>query len=658
MSATFLNLSGEFLNLHPNVSGWILDAARTTAITLGAFGMAWLLVNRSALARSWVIRMGFVTLAIAALWQVVPSSYSGFRPSMRLDVVASISVESADPAENFQTPEVMRDHPEPVTLVTEAIPVALPESKPFKTPEPETRISRFSIMTWLEEQLAKLWGAGTLIVIGWLLLRQFMGLIWLHRNGRPSDEEISNLVLKTGASLGVHHNPEFRIVKNLNNPLMTGWRKAWIWLPEETLKMPVKHQQAIIAHEVAHFRRKDLPWQTCAALVCAFWWWNPFVWLLLKRLKSEAELATDELVVSGNAIATDYAEALVKVAAGISSSPQRHIGIPMAGNSPVEQRVKAILANNPFRNRLGWIASVAIVILTLVGSYVASFSAIAQEKKAPPVAEDKLPETQQQLAARIIAMLNERHKRMNFLHFKVERTWSQTDDESDVPVVPPVPEKMEVWEDVESGKKRVEYRPKVTRWTAGAAPFHVGEETELNDGEYTFHQYESQGRQEPKKNSEKSSPGTDDAKMGRGYEKKAVRLLSLITRNDGSTGPFKRSVSEKEIDGLHVADLVEEFNDNDGKVNQRTTIRLDLSSMGSAVFYRTESPIRSTYTEWKRLLSASQPDVVSIPKEYVFTSEGEGEKHVSNYRVVEFEVLKNLPNGITDIPESKVPGYQ
>lgn len=593
MSATFLNLSGEFLNLHPNVSGCILDAARTTAITLGAFGMAWLLVNRSALARSWVIRMGFVTLAIAAVWQVVPSSYSGFRPSLRLDVVAPISVEPAQPTETSQPSNVMRDHPEPVTLVTEAIPFALPESKPFKTPETETRNSRFSIMTWLEEQLAKLWGGGTLIVIGWLLLRHFMGLIWLHRNGRLSDEDISSLVLETGASLGVLHNPECRIVKQLSNPLMTGWRKAWIWLPEETLKMPVKHQQAIIAHEVAHFRRKDLPWQTCAALICAFWWWNPLVWLLLKRLKSEAELATDELVVSGNAIATDYAESLVKVAAGISLSPQRHIGIPMAGKSPVEQRVKAILADNPFRNRLGWIASVAVVILALGGSFVASFSAIAQEKKSPSVAETKLPETQQQLAARIIAMLNERHKRMNFLHFKVERTWSQSDDESDVPVVPPVPEKVEVWEDVESGKYRIEYRPQVSRWTNGAAPFHVGEATQINDGEYTFYQFGSQGRQEPKKNSKKSAQGINVARMGREYENEASKLLSLITLKGGSSGPFKGSISEKEIDGLNVAEVVVEINDEYGKVGERTTIRLDLSSMGSAVFYRNESPKRS-----------------------------------------------------------------
>jgi beta-lactamase regulating signal transducer with metallopeptidase domain len=651
MSATFQHLSGEFLNLHPNVSGWILDAARTTAITLGAFGMAWLLVNRSAVARSWVIRMGFVTLAIAAVWQVVPSSYSRFRPSMRFDVAAPTPVESAPPTETSHPPEVMRDHPEQVTLATEAIPSALPGPKPFRTSEPETGSSQFSVVTWFEEKLAMVWAGGTLIITGWLLLRHFMGLIWLHRKGRPSSEEISSIVQETGTSLGVLRNPECRIVNPLSNPLMTGWRKAWIWLPEETLEMPVKHQQAIIAHEVVHFHRNDLPWQTCAALICAFWWWNPLVWLLLKRLKSEAELATDEFVVSGNALATDYAEALVKVAAGISSSPQRHIGVPMAGKSPVEQRVKAILADNPFRNRLGWIASVAVVILTLAGSFVASFSAIAQEKKPPSVVKTKPPETQQQLAERIVAMLNERHKRMNFLHLKVERTWSQTDDESDVPIAPPVSEKMEVWEDAESGKYRVEYRPRVSRWTNGAAPFHVEEETQINDGEYTFSQYESQGQQQPKKNSEKTSLGTEEARIGREYEKKALRLLSLIIRNDGSPGPFKRSISEKEIDGLSVAEIVEVCTVDAGKVAQRITIRLDLGSMGAIVLYRFESPSRST--EWKRLHSDNQPGVVSIPKEYVFTSERKGEKHVSNYRVVEFEVLKSLPYGITEIQNPK-----
>lgn len=645
MNETLQHLPGEFLTLHPQVSGWILDAARTTAIALGTFGMAWLLAQRSAVARSWVMRMGFVALAIAAVWQVVPSAYAGFRPSMRFDVVAQAPAESAPPTQPTETSDVLKERPQSVALETAVMPSASSESTAPKTTEPVAESLQFSIVVWLEENLAQVWFAGTLMIAAWLILRHFMGLIWLHKKSRCADAGISRLVRGSATSLGVRRTPECRIVESLSNPLMTGWRRAWIWLPKETLEMPVKHQQAIIAHEIAHFRRNDLPWQTSAALICAFWWWNPCVWLLLKRLKSEAELATDECVVSGNAFATDYAEALVTVAARASSAPQRPVGVPMAGKSPVEQRVKAILADNPFRNRIGWIASLALVTLTLIGCFVASFSAIAQEKPSPLVTETQAPETQQQLAERIIAMLKKRHERMRFLHLKVERTWTQTNHESAVPIVPPVPEKMEFWEDAGTGKYRIEYRPLVSRWIQGAAPFFVGEETEVNDGEYTLRQNETLRRPEQRKNTGRSTMAGDYAQIGTQFEKEAIKLLSLINQS-GSFGGVQVNITVKELESQGLADIVQELSDKSGKVVSRATIRLDLTAMGALVSYQ-----RGT-TEWKRLRANGSLES-SIPQEYEFTTGDKEGKLVSHYRVTESEVLERLPAGITDMPAPK-----
>jgi protocatechuate 3,4-dioxygenase beta subunit len=162
---------------------------------------------------------------------------------------------------------------------------------------------------------------------------------------------------------------------------MTGWWRATIWLPGHVVEMPTAHQRLIIEHELAHFRRKDFPWQAYASLMAAFWWWNPLVFILLRKLKSEAELAADEAVVSRGSAGADYAEALVRVAAGASYIPCRQIGVPMLGNSSIEKRVKEIVSENPFRNRIGWIASMMIGLVAVGGGLLASFTAVAQQRE-------------------------------------------------------------------------------------------------------------------------------------------------------------------------------------------------------------------------------------------------------------------------------------
>lgn len=72
----------------------------------------------------------------------------------------------------------------------------------------------------------------------------------------------------------------------------------------------------IIAHESAHIHRRDNLWRIVAVMSAIVHWFNPFVWLFLKKFFEETELACDERVLAnfGENEKKAYATALVDCA--------------------------------------------------------------------------------------------------------------------------------------------------------------------------------------------------------------------------------------------------------------------------------------------------------------------------------------------------------
>ena len=69
--------------------------------------------------------------------------------------------------------------------------------------------------------------------------------------------------------------------------------------------------QAILAHELAHVRRRDNLWSTLHMLVEGLFWFHPLVWWIGARLADERERACDEAVLGGGNHAEAYAESIL-----------------------------------------------------------------------------------------------------------------------------------------------------------------------------------------------------------------------------------------------------------------------------------------------------------------------------------------------------------
>ena len=56
-------------------------------------------------------------------------------------------------------------------------------------------------------------------------------------------------------------------------------------LPQEAERWCDDRRLTVLLHELAHYRRGDALSQLASQLTCAFYWFNPLVWLAARQLR-------------------------------------------------------------------------------------------------------------------------------------------------------------------------------------------------------------------------------------------------------------------------------------------------------------------------------------------------------------------------------------
>jgi len=134
--------------------------------------------------------------------------------------------------------------------------------------------------------------------------------------------------------------------------------------------------RGLIAHELAHIRRRDhwIGWLELAAGV--LWWWNPLFWYVRHQLRENAELACDAWVVDtlpGGRRA--YAEGLLNVCesmhrAGTKRNPMPAVGVNTGGRKFLERRLAMIMNGNvPLRLPRTGLLTIAVLALSALPAW-------------------------------------------------------------------------------------------------------------------------------------------------------------------------------------------------------------------------------------------------------------------------------------------------
>lgn len=95
---------------------------------------------------------------------------------------------------------------------------------------------------------------------------------------------------------------------------MSGLWRPCILLPEGlSAALSAAELETVLAHELAHVRRRDNFTALFTHIIVAAFWFHPLLWWIERRMLRERETACDEMVLANGASADVYAAAILRV---------------------------------------------------------------------------------------------------------------------------------------------------------------------------------------------------------------------------------------------------------------------------------------------------------------------------------------------------------
>lgn len=212
------------------------------------------------------------------------------------------------------------------------------------------------------------WDVATIVAAVWfgvafvLIVRMLLGILSVHRLvGRArTTESWQQAVATAGARVGLARQPAIVISNEVDVAFTCNAFGPTIVLPTAADEWSDELRQSVLAHELAHIKRRDLLGQLAAMVACAMYWFNPLVWGAANRLRKESEIASDDMVLATGVRPSEYAQHLLNLVATLRQEAPR-AAIAVARPRELEGRLIAILDRARLRSALGGTPRFAIV---------------------------------------------------------------------------------------------------------------------------------------------------------------------------------------------------------------------------------------------------------------------------------------------------------
>jgi beta-lactamase regulating signal transducer with metallopeptidase domain len=349
-----------YLLTQPDLMAWLLKA---TALLVAALAATALLRRASAGTRHlvWLATLaGILLLPAVSTWTPVRLAIlpSTLMPSLS-QVIAPPpqTVPSSRPTDIQQLTTVTPAPASPLVAGSKA--PALPNEPAFPF--------------WTTMLL--LWGAAATLLLGWLAFGA-LSVRRIVKTGRVLDERAWTAPLcEIADRLDLDSVPRLLSSPLIEMPFACGVVEPTIVLPASAEQWNDSRRRAVLFHELAHVKRRDLVGHTLGRVACALYWFHPLVWTAARRLRAESERACDDLVLSCGARASDYADHLLDIVISVRHQGAPATAMPMARRRELEGRVLAIL--DPAVTRIGPGRVKSATLLVGIGALALSVGAMA-----------------------------------------------------------------------------------------------------------------------------------------------------------------------------------------------------------------------------------------------------------------------------------------
>lgn len=200
--------------------------------------------------------------------------------------------------------------------------------------------------------------------------------------------------------VGCKNGTALLVSDELDSPVSWGLLRPTIII-DSTAAKAIDQAESIIAHELAHVIRFDWLRLIIGRIALALFWFNPLVWLLVRRSHQLAEEAADDAVLRTDVPRSDYADLLLHSVRHAQRSSLLANGVAPSRSS-LSQRISHVLDSNRQRQGVafGWAAASLVLAASLNGVLAAATPAATASgvSAADPSAGREAARTLEQLS--------------------------------------------------------------------------------------------------------------------------------------------------------------------------------------------------------------------------------------------------------------------
>lgn len=211
--------------------------------------------------------------------------------------------------------------------------------------------------------LAFIWLLGIVLTFSYKIIGYILFMFILRR--RSSIISCPELLNYTNSAITTRTSEE------ISSPLMIGVFRPTLLLP--AIEMNPEQLNNVLAHEITHFKRKDIIYKWFISIVKCIHWFNPIVYYISKQADIECEISCDLAVVKDMSAEqeTNYIDTILTL---LATGRRKKVALTtgMTSDKKTLKRRFTMIKNKVKFSRKTVIISIVLALVVLCGTVLAS----------------------------------------------------------------------------------------------------------------------------------------------------------------------------------------------------------------------------------------------------------------------------------------------
>ncbi|MGG4441772.1 M23/M56 family metallopeptidase [Brevibacillus fortis] len=164
--------------------------------------------------------------------------------------------------------------------------------------QPDIPLANDASFSWIS-LLSLIWISGVIIFAITMTLSTYRLLSQLKNDAFIQNEAILRVFSQCQKQMGITKSIPLRTSHRMTSPALMGIWRPQIWLPANLLDKLDEHElRHIFLHELAHWKRRDIPVNSIMSALLILNWFNPLLWYAASCMRKDQEMACDALALT------------------------------------------------------------------------------------------------------------------------------------------------------------------------------------------------------------------------------------------------------------------------------------------------------------------------------------------------------------------------